>query len=326
MAAGYNKRKAIFDRFSGQLSLLRGNGYVKGRPFNYEKSYVCPICMREFSEAHLTESNTSNFLTLEDAPPDSLGGSKIALTCKECNSTCGHTLDFHLTEAIREIDSSYFYPGSTERGTIDFDGKRLSVELKRNDDGSLEAYHRIKNNDPSFLERFIFGITEGSIGPILNVKPPPTRVDQRKMNIALLKTHYILTFSKFGYLFLMDKVYNSIREQIRNPDKIIWEYSPFIPNQFREQDTGLYYVHNKGMESVLNIFTLKTKYSKTVFGGLLPVPTISMEQFGKEVSRQKDTKDILKLDITKHDPQADLFRDTNEMKRIWNWIGQARVT
>ncbi len=326
MSAGYQKRKALFDKFSGQLTILRDKGFIHGKPFVHQRSYLCPLCQREFSENDLYDAPGKNFLTLEDAPPDSLGGSKIALTCKECNSRAGHTLDFHLTEAIREVDASYFYPNKTERGTLDYQGKRLSVELTRQDDGTIQAYHRIKNNDPSILERFIYGINEGTIGPIINVKPPPSRVDQRKVNIALLKTHYIISFSRYGYLFLMDKVYNPIREQILNPNKIIFPYSPFIPDQFSEANVGTYYVTNGGMESILNVFVLRTKYSKTTFGGLLPVPVISMKQLVDEVDLQKNDRGVLTLNTTNYDPNVDPFRDYDEMMRIWRWIGAAKRT
>ncbi|MDD4438113.1 MAG: HNH endonuclease [Tissierellia bacterium] len=43
---------------------------------------------------------------MEDAPPKSLGGKANTLTCKTCNSKCGHEIDFHLTERLLEIDTS----------------------------------------------------------------------------------------------------------------------------------------------------------------------------------------------------------------------------
>lgn len=324
MSKGLAKRKQLFDKFSLQLGILRDKGFVRGRTFRFTTSYLCPLCLREFTGGDLYDTPGKNFLTLEDAPPDSLGGSKIALTCKECNSRAGHTLDFHLTETIREIDASYFYPGKTERGILDYEGKRLSVELTRKEDGTIQAYHRIKNNDPNILDRFIYGINEGTIGPIVNVKPPPSRVDPRKVIIALLKTHYIITFSKFGYLFLMDKIYNPIREQILNPHKATFEYSHFIPDQFSESQVGTYYVTSKGIESILNVFLLRTPYSKTVFGAVLPVPTIAVEHFLKEVSRKKNDRNLLTLDTTRYDPRADLFSNYAEMEKIWRWIASAK--
>jgi hypothetical protein len=321
---GYNKRKIIFDKFSDQLSILRAKGFIKGKAFQYPKSYLCPLCLNEFSEHDLVERPTTNFLTLEDSPPASLGGSKIALTCKECNSRCGHELDYQLVEAIREVDNSYFYPGSKQHGIIDFEGKRLSVEITAQGDGQMTAYHRTKHNDPTILQRFIFGLKNSTVGPILNLKPPKSRVDQHKVGCALLKTHYIITFSKFGYLFLMDKVYNPIREQIRNPDKHILSDMPFLKDQFLEGDAGTYYVTDSGVESILNIFVLKTEYSKTIFGGFLPVPTITLPTYTTRIESKRGPGNVVKLYRSKYDPNADLFTDYSEMQKIWNWIGQAK--
>ena len=57
--------------------------------------YVCPLCMKSFpSEVAKTE------LTEEDVPQKSLGGHRITLTCKQCNSKCGSIIDIHLMETM----------------------------------------------------------------------------------------------------------------------------------------------------------------------------------------------------------------------------------
>lgn len=44
--------------------------------------------------------DSENPLTLEDAPPKSLGGKAHVLTCKECNNKAGQKIDYHLTERM----------------------------------------------------------------------------------------------------------------------------------------------------------------------------------------------------------------------------------
>ncbi|WP_394368459.1 HNH endonuclease [Adhaeribacter radiodurans] len=83
----------------------------------FSKTYICPICLIKFSEEALSEKVKNN-LTLEDAPPKSLGGSQIALTCKKCNNTCGHKVDFHLSVRLRELDERAFKPNTTQRVTL----------------------------------------------------------------------------------------------------------------------------------------------------------------------------------------------------------------
>src|SRR5260221_763421 len=105
MSQSLEKRKQLFEKFSKQLLLLNQNCIINYN-FKNVNPYLCPICLDEFNENDLTPS-VNNFLTLEDAPPDSLSGSKIALTCKKCNNGCGTEIDTHLTEVVRAIDASY---------------------------------------------------------------------------------------------------------------------------------------------------------------------------------------------------------------------------
>lgn len=319
MSKGLVRRKTIFDRFSNQLLLLSQHGLLSWR-FENKKPYLCPICLREFNESDLEENPKRNHLTLEDAPPEALGGKKVALTCKECNSGCGHEIDNHLTDVIRNIDARYFYKGSKHRGTIEFEGKTLSIELTSEGDGNLTAYHRTKHNNPSLLERFIFGIKNKAVGPILNFKPPKSKSETKRVNYALLKAQYIITFSKFGYIFLLHPKYTNIRRQLRHPDLDIFPFTHFIKDQFQSESVGTYYVHNSGIESVLNVFSLKTEYSNTVIAGLLPIPSIGFREFGRRIDKMKDTQNnVLALNNSRYDPDADLFSDIKEIKKVLNW-------
>lgn len=318
MSSGLARRKSLFDKFSNQLLLLKEHGIIDIK-FKYEKPYLCPICLDEFTEMHL-ENSRENFLTLEDAPPDSLGGTKIALTCKQCNSYCGTKIDNHLFEVIKAIDGSFFYKGSTLHGTITHEGKKVTVELLSQGDGQLEAYHRIKHNNPTLLDRFIYGIKNKTIGPVLNLDPPKIKFDPLRVNQALIKANYIITFSKFGYIFLLDAAYHSIRSQLLNPEKEIYKWGPFIKNQFSKDKIGNYYVHNQGIKSIFNIFLLKTEYSETLIGGLLPVPTIPIDLFIDNVVSLRDSQSVVVLDTTKYDPEVNLFNDMPQIIKFRRWL------
>lgn len=317
MASGLEKRKQLFNKFSNQLLLLKQHGLINNI-FKNAHPYLCPICLNEFTEIDL-EDNGRNFLTLEDAPPDALGGSKIALTCKKCNNGCGTTIDNHLTEVLRAIDASYFYKGSKRFGTIAYEGKKINVELTSQGDGTLTAYHRTKQNNPTLLEKFIYGIKNKTIGPVLNLDPPRAKFDPKRVNYALVKTNYIISFAKLGYLFLLDKQYDSIRNQLLNPDKEIYPWTPFIKDQFTNTQVGTYYVHNPGAKSIFNIFALKTEYSETLIGGLLPVPTISTPDLGQAMDRLKNARNIATVNTTRYDTNADIFTDITEIRRVINW-------
>jgi hypothetical protein len=218
MGKSLERKRRLFRKFSGQLLLLQANAMLH-YPFIYPDPYICLICLREFSEDHLNEDKYENFLTAEDAPPDALGGTKVALTCRECNNSCGQQIDWHLSEALRSIDDSRFYEGSKQSATIDYEGKKLTVELEALGGGSLTAYHAISHNNPTLLEKFIFGIKNKTIGPVLNFEPPARRFLPERINYALVKTNYILTFAKFGYLFLLDDMYQPLRDQLGDYDE-----------------------------------------------------------------------------------------------------------
>lgn len=72
--------------------------------------YLCPLCMNVFNE-----NEVMTILTEEDVPQCSLGGKRIALTCRKCNSTCGSEIDIQpkkgfLHLLIQDYVTSYLIP------------------------------------------------------------------------------------------------------------------------------------------------------------------------------------------------------------------------
>lgn len=70
MSKGEDKRQSIFNVHKNGLNLLIDNGFLTGD----KDLYLCPICLQPRKDL-----NSDDTLTLEDAPPKSLGGS--ADTC-----------------------------------------------------------------------------------------------------------------------------------------------------------------------------------------------------------------------------------------------------
>lgn len=324
MGRNLERRRSLFKRFSGQLLLLKAYGHID-RVFKYADPYLCPICLREFSEDHLDEKKYSNFLTAEDAPPAALGGAKIALTCRECNNSCGQEIDCHLSNVLRAIDDSFFYKGTKQNATIEFENKKLTVELESLGDGALAAYHRVKYNNPTLLDNFMYGIKNKTVGPILNIIPPARKVDPKRINYALIKTNYILTFAKFGYIFLLSEQYDKLREQLLKPSQSIFPWTPFIRDQFKKESAGTYYVLNNNLEAILNIFVLKTDYSETVIGGFTQPPSITIDEYGKLIDQSKDYRGIFQIDTSFYDPHTDLFCDIVKINNVRNWINRSGV-
>ena len=192
------KRKRIFDRFSTHLSELKKEGKLTGIELKHDNAYICPICLNPFSKTNL-KLDSDNMLTLEDSPPDSLGGKKVALTCKDCNSKCGHNLDFHLQERLLEIDSKEFLPNSTQKAEITVDGVTVKGEV-RVTEKSIEVSVSENNNNPVVAKKHLKKVVPDKVA---TVKPKPSRVIPLKFEVALLKSAYILAFAKFGYNLLL---------------------------------------------------------------------------------------------------------------------------
>ena len=79
----------------------------------------CPICLSEFTSSDVVAGKA----TLEHAPPESLKGSAICLTCSQCNNKAS-LIDQHATLAKRAIDE--WLLGQGTRVEIDFLGFKIS--------------------------------------------------------------------------------------------------------------------------------------------------------------------------------------------------------
>lgn len=322
MGTKLDSRKKLFDKFSNQLHLLKENGLIN-IDLKFDKTYICPICLDQFQEKDVISSST-NFLTEEDAPPAKLGGKRIVLTCKDCNSTAGHQIDNHLVNRIRENDENSFYKGTKQYRNIEFEGQNITAEITSNGDGTLRVFHKSKNNNPSLLDKFVYGIKNKTVGPLLNLEPKNYEVNSERVNLALLKTSYIITFSKFGYIFLLDDFFNPIRSQIRDMNAG-YESHIFLSKQLETNNSGSYYVMNTGAKSIFNVFTLSTEYSHTVISSFIPMPNLTPEQIFENLTKSgysvnEPGKVGVNLDVRNYDPNANLFNDITEIKKIINWV------
>lgn len=322
MSKKLKSRERLFDRFSKQLHLLKNEGLIDIE-LKYDETYICPICLDQFEKADLVSNKSKNFLTEEDAPPAKLNGSRIALTCFECNSKAGHQIDHHLIHKIREIDDSKFHKGSVQRVRVEFEDTFVNSEITSKGNGLLNVLHRIDNNNPTTLDRFIYQLKNKSLGEILNMSPKKKQIDDGKVDRALLKSNYIITFAKFGYIFLLDPYYQTIREEIRNPD-LPTNGHLMINNQFQSNQIGTYYVCNKNAKSIFNVFSLKTDYSETLIGALMPFPEMTPEQLYKNLTTNGtkigNEQVGVTLDTRNYDQNADLFTDLTEINKVKNWI------
>ena len=268
------KRLEIFHKYSKQLNDLRDLG-IYNIQLPYEKTYICPICFNHFSEDDLNTSNL-NFLTLEDAPPKSLGGKANTLTCKKCNNEAGHQIDVHLIERLKELDVRSFLPNTGSRITITHEGIKVQGTLEVDENGVITITHLDKVNNPVALSDYI---SKTGVGEIRSIDFPVSRVDAKRLEVALLKTAYILAFEKYGYPLILSKSFDIIRQQLNNPDEDLYPSGFWARDTiFKAENSGVHLITSKGFEGWQAIFVLHTEAAEFGFGVYLPTSAKTLNQ------------------------------------------------
>jgi hypothetical protein len=74
------------------------------------------------------------------------------------------------------------------------------------------------------------------------IKYKKSKVEPHKIQLALLKTAYLLAFEKYGYAFILDPIYDRIREQLLKPDIIVYPLDFWFNPQFPKQVIGVPFV------------------------------------------------------------------------------------
>lgn len=306
MARNDQKKQNIFDKYLRNLNLLNDSNFITSEV----DVYVCPICL----DSHKTISE-ENFLTLEDAPPKSLGGSANVLTCKKCNNEAGHKIDFHLAERLNEIESKKFRPNTeinvrTKIGEETFNGT-LSVDKDR----KMTMFHSDRNNHPEKLKKAMENLAKDAIVDFDFLK---SRIIPEKLEYALLKSAYIILFQKTGYSLILHKTYDIVREQIRNPEHRIFPENFWFNNVNNIKD-GVYYCKTAGLESIVVVFNIKTDIIDRGFFVLLPLPDSNFETVLTNFNQAIEQKYTVKLYPTDSE-NNDYLSDTKTLEKMYSWI------
>lgn len=189
--------------------------------------YVCPICLRSFSEADFD----SGILTVEHVPPRALGGTALLLTCKSCNNFAGHELD---AEAGRRKELRQFVDGVLGqrkgllgRAAIELNGTslRIDVLVDKGDTVCLKVLG--EHNDPRLVERFRSEmrrlIDDGRSDGLELKLTSRSRFRQRRAQISDLRSAFLAATAAFGYRYAAHSVVQAIREQVLRPDAKVVE-------------------------------------------------------------------------------------------------------
>ncbi|GHT52021.1 hypothetical protein AGMMS49982_11160 [Bacteroidia bacterium] len=314
------KRLSIFEKYATNLMFLKENGFINIE-MKYDKTYICPICGCQFSEKSLDQTS-ENSLTLEDAPPKSLGGSANVLTCKQCNNTCGYKIDSHLVSRMKELDRVKFIPETENDIIVKIDGVTLRGKIKVEKDGTIKILHSIKNNHPLQLGEIMEKVKKDMVIDMNFLK---RNVIPENLEYALLKTGYLLFLEKFGYSLILDNCYNLIREQLLNPEKRIYPMGFWFKPLFPREMNGVYFVCDKGLESILVLFTLNTGLSETMFGTFLPLPINPLKDVIQKIDAKIQKEKTFPLTLYPQEQKiADYLSDKGNLAAMYKWIEERR--
>lgn len=189
----------------------------------------CPICLIPFSEAQVKYGRE---VTLEHAPPKTLGGAIVCLTCADCNNK-GSRLDrlAMMEKKARDDHGS----GRGTRVEMDFFGWGItSGYVRQKDDAAAKTF--AKQPVPTSIGELPRGSTMRlpylPIGPDTKVTDAALRKGIRfrirkpnphKVSVSWLRSAYLLLFSLLGsegYGYAKSGALRPVRKQIMNPDKV----------------------------------------------------------------------------------------------------------
>lgn len=178
--------------------------------------YVCPLCLRGFGVAALE----TNALTLEHAPPESIGGRAVCLTCSDCNHWSGSEIDHHMLNAERAIAFNRGEDVSV-RGSITLSGVKQKGQMSFRS-GQMIWQGVPRANRPGVTEDFVQAMTElvalgrDGMGTRIDAELD-LGFDERRVNLGWARAAYLIAFAALGYRYILQPSLDSLRAQIADP-------------------------------------------------------------------------------------------------------------
>lgn len=268
--------------------------------------YVCPLCMKSFpSEVAKTE------LTEEDVPQKSLGGHRITLTCKQCNSKCGSIIDIHLLETIKGIEQRAFLPGTDRRVTVQNGEERLYATLKVGENRDMLLNIDTKRNNPQTWALYHDNILlENSV---IDLQDAPLKHDIRRFSAAILKNAYLILFARTGYTFLSDTFYDRLRQQIKTPDPYVLPERLWTFQNVSVPD-GIYLTRDNRYRGFFVVYSLKLYQTYRVCV-LIPTPKVEYLAACIELRKINSKSRIRVIPL----PHEDFMCNEISVKKLHKW-------
>lgn len=170
------------------------------------------------------EAIESGDLTLKHVPPESMGGKAIALTCKACNNTAGHTVDaaVHGRERFLELGRGLQGQAATFSGPVQLDagGVKTNATLVL-EQGSFRVVVRESRNHPERFRRQRAAMPRGQSVAPTSVKlgvQAKVKLGFDRARVRDLRSAFLAAFAQFGYRYAYNAGLETVRQQILHPD------------------------------------------------------------------------------------------------------------
>lgn len=195
--------------------------------------YVCPLCGWGFTPAALEFEQP--LLSLEDVPTRAVGGRRLVLTCRNCNSRAGHGIDKAVAareEARRLEDSLLRKKTSYARpGRIELDGLVTNADISITPQATTIIVP-IERNNPIMREEQIRlwkeRTSERALEFNMNFSLPG--YSPRKAQLGDLKSAYLAAFAVFGYHLAFHPRMHIVRRQLWETDSELITHA-WLPNR-----------------------------------------------------------------------------------------------
>jgi hypothetical protein len=198
------------------------------------EAYPCPLCGRGFGRDALEDGT----LAIEHAPPESLGGRPICLTCKDCNNTAGHTVDAHMRrrETMLDVAAGTMEAPVSARFTVG--DTTVNADYYFGPAGIM-VIGDPKRNHPDAQARFGAELEEQRLAKTQRLKfaVTPLRLNHEEQldRVGWLRSAYLVAFAALGYRYIFQSRLEPVRRQLATPDETIIErFGALIPKAKRE--------------------------------------------------------------------------------------------
>ena len=211
--------EVMFEAYAAQLKQLAELKVIHSQ-YADGHHMICPICQDPLTKV-LSPSANPKSLTLEDAPPKALGGTAIAITCKQCNNSYGGRYEKKLVNRMKHAYFQQLPHSVPVPGVIDTPNGELNVKYTRTGVDQAQMELSVRNNNPRRVSTFNSSADRLSRHFTLSVRRHDVGHDQDIL-ASLCKAAYIMIFARMGYVAIMSPALSRLRLQVSNPEQQVF--------------------------------------------------------------------------------------------------------